>query len=98
MYRLLLLSALLCSVGCGATPTTSPAKSRADYPYPECEAFIRKIKDESGEPGKVEIVKWVARIPGGEPGYATIVAMVRDTNKLGAREVTERRHSITPKD
>lgn len=93
MRTLLLLSLLALAAGCGGVPSVPPAAAKkAAYPYPECEEFIRKIKEQSGEPDRVEIVKWGGRLVG--PGHVKIVAMVRDTNKLGAREVTERHETI----
>ncbi len=90
--RTLLLLPLLLATGCGGVPSVPPAAKKAAYPYPECEEFLKRIKDDSGEPDRVEIVKWVGRSTG--PGHVKIVAMVRDTNKLGAREVTERQETI----
>ena len=98
---LLLPVALLlgCSPVPTSTPVTTPGKAaKVEYPYPECEAFIRKVKAESGEPEKVEIVEWRGRRPGEKPGWFMIVARVRDVNKFGAREVGERHIEIGPKD
>lgn len=98
MRTLLLFPLLLLAAGCGGVPSVPPAAKKAAYPYPECEEFLKRIKDESGEPDRVEVVKWVARFPSIEPkGLVTLVAMVRDTNKLGAREVTERRATLPSK-
>lgn len=99
MRTLLLLPLLLLATGCGGVPSVPPAAKKAAYPYPECEEFLKRIKDESGEPDRVEIVSWQSRRPSVKPtGWVTITAMVRDTNKLGAREVTERMVQFPPKD
>jgi len=58
--------ALLALAGCHrapaptATPST-PAAAKEAYPWPECEACVKALKDQMGEPDSLQIIEWKHR-------------------------------------
>lgn len=78
--------------GCGPA-TTSPQPSHPTTrptekdPWPECSAVRQCMRDNSGEPDKIEVVSWIRRAPSGAPKHFFIEARYRDINPAGAREV-----------
>ncbi len=78
----------------------APARSKnasGKYPYPECEAIVRWLKENTGDPGAIEIISWEERRPYKyDDGTETVLIDVkfRGKNQFGAMTVANYRVEV----
>lgn len=49
---------VLLTLAVGCSSTAIPEKKEPAYPYPECAAIVKGIKNAVGEPDSLEIIEW----------------------------------------
>jgi hypothetical protein len=104
--------AALCLFATSCGPLDVPTMRRAAAPkaavpadpYPECALVRRRLREDSGEPDRLEVIKWLGRIvldkdypPTLPAGTIRVWVKYRDTNRFGARVVKERSFYFPPK-
>ncbi len=66
----------------------SASQDSSEYPYPECEAVVTWLRDNTGHPESVQIIEWGPRELARLPGYANITVKYRAKNAYGAMAVS----------